>query len=445
MISAVSDIRADLARLARHDASRILASLVRALGPAHFQAAEDAVQHALLQALRLWPRTAPPRDPAAWLFVVARNRLRDQLRASQRLQPFEAALEDLAAPPPVGEEARFSRELSDDELALLFVACHTALPPESRIAFALNCICGLSARQIAAGLLTKEASVAKRITRAKRTLAELNITIASPRPEDLRDRLETVRTVIFLLFNEGYSASGGEAPCEPELCWEGARLAVALARHPMTASPESDALAALLLLTLARVPGRIGADGVAVLLEHQDRELWDRRLVAEGVRLLARSAQGETASIWHMRAEIAAVHAIAASAAQTDWRALADAYERLCVIDPSPVAALGWAVALGKARGPGEGLAALRHPLRSLPGNSYVQAAAGKFLLDLGKPRAAALRFARAADTARNEAERRLVRRHLREAEEALRMKGARPATSEGGSELPSSDPVVRG
>jgi RNA polymerase sigma-70 factor (ECF subfamily) len=421
MISA-SDIRADVARLARHDASRILASLVRTLGPACFQAAEDAVQHALLQALRLWPRTGPPCDPAAWLFAVARNHVRDHLRSSQRLAPFEESLDVLpAATSRAAEEARFARELSDDELALLFVACHPSQSPESRIAFALNCICGLSARQIAAGLLTSEASVAKRITRAKKTLAELDIAIVPPSPEDLRDRLETVRTVIFLLFNEGYSASGGEALCAPELCWEAARLAVALARHPVTASPDSDALAALLLLTLARVPGRVSADGVAVLLEHQDRDLWDRRLVAEGIRLLARSAQGQTASVWHLRAEIAALHAIAPTAAETNWHALADAYERLCALDPSPIAALGRAVALGKAEGPRAGLAALRQPLRALPRNSYVQAAAGKFLLDLGKPRAAALRFVRAMETAHNEPEWRLMRRYLREAEAAVR------------------------
>jgi RNA polymerase sigma-70 factor, ECF subfamily len=254
----------------------------------------------------------------------------------------------------------------------------------------------------------------------KKTLAELNVTIASPSSEELRDRLEAVRTVIFLLFNEGYSASSGETLCAPDLCWEAVRLAVALARHPVTASPESDALSALLLLTLARVPARIGADGVAVLLEHQDRELWDRRLVAEGIRLLARSAQGQTASVWHLRAEIAALHAIAPSAAETDWPALADAYERLCTVDPSPIAALGRAVALGKARGPRAGLAAVRRPLRALPQNCYIQAAAGKFLFDLGKPRAAALRFARAAETARNAPERRLIRRQLREAEAAL-------------------------
>lgn len=420
MTSVASDIRADVARLARHGASRILASLARASGPAHFQAAEDAVQHALLQALRRWPRSGPPCNPVAWLFTVARNHLLDHLRAAQRLAPIESAIMALPLPAPVAEEARFARELSDDELGLLFAACHPTLSAESRIAFALNSICGLSARQIAAGLLTSEASVAKRITRAKKALAELDLAITPPPPEDLRERLETVRTAIFLLFNEGYSASDGDAASCPELCWEATRLAVALSRHPATASPDSDAMAALLLLTLARVPGRIGADGVAILLEHQDRELWDRRLVEEGIRLLARSARGQTASVWHLRAEIASLHAIAPSAAQTDWRALADAYERLCILDHSPIVWLGRAVALSKAHGPREGLKALRRPLRELPRNGYTQAAAGRFLFDLGKARAAALRFARAAELSRNDAERRLIQRHLHEAERAL-------------------------
>ncbi|MFC3077763.1 RNA polymerase sigma factor [Phenylobacterium terrae] len=417
-----SDIHADVARLARNDASRVLATLARALGPAYFQLAEDAVQHALLQALRLWPHAGRPRNPAAWIFAVARNHLRDQLRAMRRLAPFDEALNALPAPAPSAEEeARFARELSDDELALLFATCHPALSPESRVALALNCVCGLSARQIAAGLLASEASVAKRITRAKRTLAELDLEIAAPSPDDFQERLEAVRTVIFLLFNEGYSASSGEALCAPELCWEAARLAVALARHPATASPESDALSALLLLTLARVPSRIAADGVALLLDQQDRGLWDRKLVAEGVQLLARSARGATASVWHLRAEIAALHAIAPSLAETNWPALADAYERLCAIDASPIVWLGRAVVIGKTKGPGDGLIALREPLRKLPGSGYVQAAAGRFLLDLGKPKQAALRFARARTYARTEPERRLMERHLKDAEAATK------------------------
>lgn len=415
------DVQPVIARLAEHDASRLLAALARRLGPAGFDLAEDAVQHALLQALRLWPRTGLPAQPASWLFQVARNHIRDRLRRERRLVTFDIDLDDMPAPQKAQPSHHFARELSDDELAMLFTACHPALSMQSRIAFALKVVCGLSVGQIAAALLVGEVSVAKRLTRAKNTLARLDIRIEPPPPGKILERQEAVRAVIYLLFNEGYSSSAGEDLSEPVLCREAVRLSVALARHPLTASPQSDALAALLLLTFARIPGRLGSDGSALILEDQRRDLWDRQAIAEGLRFLAQSARGTLVSVWHLRAEIAALHVIAPTEAQTDWARLAAAYDGLCAIDSSPIAALGRAVAISRVQGPTAGLRALRAPLRALPDNPYMQAAVGRFLLDLGKARLAGRRFARALRIARTEPDRRLMRRHLAEARKSVR------------------------
>ena len=411
------DIGPMVARLAEHDASRVVARLARHLGPARLDLAEDAVQHALMQALRLWPRTGAPERPAAWLFTVARNHARDVTRREARQGELGDLLDTLPAPEVSEPGPRFARELSDDELVLLFAACHPCLPPESRIAFALKWVCGLSARQIASGLLSSEAAIVKRLQRARRDLVAHGVTLEPLSDADMARRMEAVRTSLLLFFNEGYAASSGKRASAPEICNEATRLAVALAGHPVTTSPASDALAALLLLTQARLPARLSADAELVLLEAQDRALWDRELIGAGLSYLARSAHGETVSVWHLRAEIAAMHAIASSAEQTGWPRIREAYERLCALDASPVAALGRAVAIGKVEGPKAAFGALRPVLRAVPDNPYVQAAAGKFLLEMDKPRSAARRFRRAEAMAHTPPERRLMARWLRQAD----------------------------
>lgn len=405
-----------MARLAEHDASRVLARLARMVGASRMQLAEDAVQHALLQALRLWPRGGVPQAPVAWLFAVARNHMRDTLRRETRLHSVDDQLERLAAPMPAAT-AHFSRELDDDEVALLFTACDPVLGAEARIGFALKWICGLSVSQVAAGLLTSEAAMTKKLQRARKVLAERGTWMAPLQAGDIAPRIESVRTAMFLFFNEGYSASaaGGESACH--ICRESARLAMALARHPITAGPASDALAALLLLSFARLPGRLNSIGDLLPLEEQDRSSWDRELIGLGLACLARSAEGEVVSVWHLRAQIAAFHALSVETGATDWRRILAAYERLCAIDASPVAALGRAVALAQVEGAATALAAIRPVLRQLPNDPYAQAAAGKFLLDLDKPAAALHHFRHAEETARSSAERRLMRRYIEAAE----------------------------
>ncbi len=398
-----------IASLARDSGNRLVAALARRLGAGRIAVAEDAVQYALMQALSSWPFKGTPDRPEAWLATVARNRALDLLRSEARavgladeLVPFASATAE--------SEGRFDRELNDDELALLFAVCHPALSPEMRVTFALKTVCGLTVPQIAAGLLSEPATIAQRLVRARRQLEASGVAIETPPPDVLADRAEAVRTALFLMFNEGYSASSGEALVQPEFCVEAVRLARALAVHPVTRSPASDALAALLALTAARLPTRVGPDGVAQLLEDQPRERWDRGLIALGLEHLERSAQGKELTVWHLRAEIASVHALAPSAADTDWSRIVAIYDQLRAVDPSPVVELARAVALGRARGPAEGLAALPAP----NGNPYGHAATAIFLTELGRTDEARGHFEKARGLARTEPERRLLERRLR-------------------------------
>ena len=383
--------------------------MARRLGAGRIEVAEDAVQYALMRALSLWPFKGTPDRPEAWLATVAKNRALDLLRSEART----VGLTDehvRFAPASTESEGRFDRELNNDELALLFAVCHPALSPETRVTFALKTVCGLTVPQIAAGLLSEPTTIAQRLVRARKQLEVSSVAIETPPPDALADRAEAVRTALFLMFNEGYSASSGEALVQPEFCVEAVRLSRALAAHPVTRSPASDAHAALLALTAARLPTRVGPDGVAQLLEDQPREQWDRGLIALGLDHLDRSARGKELTVWHLRAEIAALHTLAPSSAETDWARIVAIYDQLRAIDPSPVLALARAVALGRARGPAEGLAALPVP----NGNPYGHAAIAIFLTELGRTDEARAHYEKARNLARTEPERRLLERRLK-------------------------------
>jgi len=395
--------------LARDSASRLVAALARRLGAGRIAVAEDAVQHALMQALTTWPFKGAPDRPEAWLATVARNRALDLLRVETRSVPLGEELAPVALI-AVEQEGRFDRELNDDELALLFAVCHPALSPEMRVTFALKTVCGLTVPQIAAGLLSEPTTIAQRLVRARKQLENAGVAIEAPPPDALPERAEAVRTSLYLMFNEGYSASSGEALVQPEFCVEAVRLSRALAQHPVTRSPASDAHAALLALTAARLPTRVGPDGVAQLLEDQPREKWDRALIALGMTHLEKSALGSELTVWHLRAEIAAVHALAPSAPETDWARIVAIYDQLHAIDPSPVVELARAVAIGRDRGPAAGLAALP----ATDGSPYGHAAMAVFLTELGRTDDARRHFEKAMTLARTEPERRLMERRLR-------------------------------
>lgn len=386
-----------------------MAALARRLGAGRLDVAEDAVQHALMRALDLWPWRGVPPEPEAWLAVVARNRALDLLRGAARAARLAGTLEVPPAAAPT--EGRFERELNEDELALLFAVCHPVLSPEMRVTVALKTVAGLTVPQIAAGLLAEPTAIAQRLVRARRALEDADIPIETPPPDALPARAESVRTALWLMFNEGYSASSGESLVQPELCVEAIRLARALARHKTTRAPASDALAALLLLTAARLATRVGPDGVAQLLDDQPRAAWDASAIALGLAHLERSARGGALTVWHARAEIAALHATAPSGAATDWSRILEIYDGLLEIDASPTLALARAVAVGRARGSATGIEAVESVLPTLGASPYGHAAMATFLAELGRLDEARQHFALAEARSRTQPEQRLMAR----------------------------------
>ncbi|MFO1330108.1 MAG: sigma-70 family RNA polymerase sigma factor [Rubrivivax sp.] len=342
----------ELAALLRQQRRRLVAHLAHGLGLAHLSLAEDAVQVACLRALETWPTDGRPAHPAGWLYRVARHHAIDQLRRGGREVdwPDDEALpadrpELQAAAPP----GRLSGELDDEELALLFAACHPRLPPATQVALGLRTLAGLELGVIAEALFSTEAALAQRLARARAQLA--GQALAVPAGHELAPRLEAVRTALLLMFHTGprARAEAGDDPAAALVpCWEAIRLARALAAHRATAGPASDALAALLLLHGARLSGRLDEAGDIVPLPGQPRDRWDAGLIRLGLAHLQAAQRGTQLTRWHAMAGIAAEHAVAARYDDTDWPAIVRWYEHLLALDPSAAPRLGHAVALAE-------------------------------------------------------------------------------------------------
>lgn len=338
----------------------MVAVLTRTLGPENLDLVEDVVQESLTRALRHWPFNGVPDDPAAWLYRVARNRALDVLRRRARFPdaPVEV-LNFLEARLEKAPDTVFTSEIADDELRLIFTCCHPAVQDDARVALTLKTVCGFGVREIAQAFLVEEATIAQRLVRAKRRLRDQRIGYAVPAPAELPQRLRSVLDVIYLLFNKGYAASGGDALVQADICKAAIRLAGLVAAHPVTGGPEAHALAALLQFQVARLPTRLDDDGELLLLEDQDRGRWDRRAIAAGFAHLRQAGQGDTVSDFHLQAGIAACHAAAEDFAATDWSAILGYYDRLVARNPSPVLALNRAVAVAMLDGPAAGLDAI--------------------------------------------------------------------------------------
>ena len=402
--------------LFRRESGRLVARLLRALGPEHFELAEEAVQEAMMQALRSWPLAGTPKEPAAWLSKVAKNRALDVLRrrtSFENKRPdvvslMEARLERLPEP-------GFSGEIEDDQLRLIFTCCHPTVPGDARIALTLKTVCGFSVAEIARAFMAKESTVAQRLTRAKRLIAERGIPYAVPPPQELHARSSSVLKVVYLMFNEGYSPGGGEAVIRADICEEACRLARVLADHPLTGSGASQALAALLLLQGARLPTREGPNGEILLLEEQDRTRWSAAWLEEGFRRLRAAMETEELTPYHLEAGIAACHAAAPTYADTDWPAILAYYEQLEQIQPSPVTTLNRAIAVAMVEGPEAGLRLLG-PLgaeRELSKYYLLPATEAELLRRSGERDQAAESLRRALDLATSEPVKRLLEKRL--------------------------------
>ena len=350
----MSEVDGLVADLFRRSSVRTTALLVRALGGAHLELAEESVQEALLRALRVWPMRGIPDSPEAWLVAVARRAALDGLRRDAVRARHSGAAGELPAPPVLPDSPEM-----DDELALLFLCAHPSLSRASRLALMLKEACGFGVPEIAAALLSEPEAVAQRLVRAKRRLRDIEAACEIPLPGVRRERLDTVLGSIALLFNEGYAAHSGPRAVRGELCGEAIRLAELLLGARETRSPEVHALLALMRFHGSRLAAREGEDGVPLTLAEQDRSRWDRAWISQAHRHLEAAMEAPRLTAWHLEAAIAACHAVAADEASTDWRAVLEWYDTLRDLRPSPVVEVNRAIARGMAEGPEAGLAAL--------------------------------------------------------------------------------------
>jgi RNA polymerase sigma-70 factor (ECF subfamily) len=378
-------------------------------------AAEDAYQEACLRALKTWPVKGPPRDPAAWLIFVGRNFALDEVR--RRSKHTELPAEDVIAGEAEDTQEELAERLDashyrDDILRLLFVCCHPELPATQQIALALRIVSGLTVKEIARAFLVSESALEQRITRAKGRISAAAVPFDTPGAAERATRLAAVATMIYLLFNEGYSASGGNAHVRVPLCEEAIRLSrLLLGLFP--GEPEIMGLTALLLLQHARVPARLDEQNNIVLLEDQDRSRWHHELIAEGLTLIEKALRHRRPGPYQLQAAIAAVHSQAAHAADTDWAEIDRLYTALEALQPSPVVTLNHAVAISKLHGPAAALAMIEPLAEPLSGYFYFFGLKGALLIQLNRADEARAAFAQAIALANTAAEAAHIRMHL--------------------------------
>jgi RNA polymerase sigma factor (sigma-70 family) len=399
----------------RIESTRLIGGLARMTGDVGI--AEDLAQDALVAALERWPESGVPDNPGAWLMATGKNRAIDLMRRAGTLERKQEELQRDAGIRFAMERSDFDAalddEVGDDVLALIFTCCHPLLSREARVALTLRLLGGLTTAEIARAFLSPEATVAQRLVRAKRTLREARVRFEVPRGEELEQRLPSVLEVIYLIFNEGYAASAGEDWIRPALCEEALRLGRVLAELA-PAEPEAHGLIALLEIQASRTRARLGPGGEPVLLGDQDRSRWDPLLIVRGLRALER-AEGLPGPLgpYGLQAAIAACHARALTADDTDWVRIAALYDALSQIAPSPVVELNRAVALGMAFGPAAGLELLESIAAAPALASYhlLPSVRGDLLAKLGRGEEAAAEFVRAASLTANARERELLLR----------------------------------
>ena len=425
----------------QHVFAHIVAALTRILGPRHLSLAEEAAQDALVKALQLWPLQGEPANPSAWLIQVAKNRALDLLRRDQRLVELDPSTADraparqsetvaagamiAAAGVDPSADARLRSETAppdDDQLAMMFLACHPILPREARVALTLKIVCGFGVREIAHAFLAREDAIAQRLVRAKRQLRDADIGFELT-AADYAERLDSVLDVLYLLFNEGYAAHAGDRLVRSDLCREAIRLGDLLADAgaklcTVNGAAAVHALVALLHLQAARLPARVGDDDVLLRLADQDRSLWDASSIARGLQHLDAAASGDRLTVYHVEAGIAACHAVAARYEETDWPRIAELYDSLLVMKPTPVVALNRAIAISRVHGPRAGLAAVD----AIAGDAVLaryyllHATVGELALETGDRDRAAECFRAALACECSEPERRFLERRLRDA-----------------------------
>lgn len=399
--------------LFRRESGRMVAVLARLFGMQNIALAEDVVQDAFCRALEVWKFRGVPENPSAWLMATAKNRALDILRRQRTARTLEPDLARWLASEwtlaPTVAEAFGANEIKDDQLRMMFSCCHPKVSEEAQVALILNILCGFGVSEIAAAFVSSHAAIEKRITRAKKSLAASKKLFPFNSAADFSARLVAVRRALYLLFNEGYHSASGASAVRADLCHEAIRLVMLLLEHPLASTPATRALLALMYLNAARLPGRFDDAGNLATLFKQDRLKWDQNLIAEGRRWLDASATGTELSQYHVEAAIAAVHADASSADETDWTSIVSLYDKLFAIRPSPIVALNRAIAIAQLEGPERGLEEIREigDVERFDAYPFYAAALGELESRSGRHELARHHFESALKLARNETERR--------------------------------------